>query len=266
MSLYNNALMRVRLPGNILSKIFYVTEGLLQGDPINPSKIDIHILLFTDDIIILAKDAMDLQSKLDTLNKYCKLKRLTVNIDKTKIIKFQKAGRQKKERTFRYDSVPIETVTHYTYLGVIFSSSGNFTINAEYATTKGKLYRGKKTSWTVGIKLFDALVASTTLYSIGVWGLNSLYVIEKIQLTYLKRMLQLPRCTPGYLIHLETGTCKLESSILKRAIAYWLMDQSRYTYRMNSKLVKNHQSGIIINLIGSPSWLIVSKEQTIATY
>ena len=146
--------MRVRLPGNILSKIFDVTESLLQGDPISPFLFavfiydmndffisechrniekDIDILLFADDLIILAKDAMDLQSKLDTLNKYCKLKRLTVNIDKTKIIKFQKAGRQKKEKAFRYDSFPIETVTHYTYHGVIFSSSGNFTTNAEYA-------------------------------------------------------------------------------------------------------------------------------------
>ena len=107
------------------------------------------------------------------------------------------------------------------------------------------LFRGKNTSWTVSIKLFDALAASTKLYSIGVWELNSLDVIEKIQVTFFERMLQLPRCAPGYLIRLETGTCKLEPATVKIPIVYWLkvldMNQTRYPYRMYSKLLENHR-------------------------
>jgi hypothetical protein len=48
--------------------------------------INVHCLMYADDIILLSKSAKGLQEKLDILNTYCKGWCLTVNTSKTKIL------------------------------------------------------------------------------------------------------------------------------------------------------------------------------------
>ncbi len=48
------------------------------------------ILLFADDTVILAEDEIKLQILLDFTNEWCKIWRMKINNDKTKVIHFRK--------------------------------------------------------------------------------------------------------------------------------------------------------------------------------
>ena len=49
----------------------------------------IGILLYADDIVLIAENENDLQLLLDILNTWCKHKALNVNFEKTKIVHFR---------------------------------------------------------------------------------------------------------------------------------------------------------------------------------
>ncbi|CAL4162031.1 unnamed protein product, partial [Meganyctiphanes norvegica] len=54
------------------------------------SYIELYVLLFADDTVILAESANELQLALDALQDYCRIWKLKINVDKSKIIRFSK--------------------------------------------------------------------------------------------------------------------------------------------------------------------------------
>ena len=204
--MYQRVSMKIKLNSSDKSDSTDVTQDVLQGDSLSPLifaillhdiidffKEDGHvnveesveILLFADDLTILATDIVDLQNKLDTLAKYCKIKKLEVNTKKTEIIIFKKSRRPKRLRTVKFNNIPLKVVKSYT-----FSSMGSFKPTLDHALSKGKsaigaiwqiLAIGKNTSWDTASNLFEVTVAINVLYSSGIWELNHTMDIERIQ-------------------------------------------------------------------------------------
>ena len=54
---------------------------------------DLFALLYADDIAIVADSIGNLQRLINVLNEFCNKWRMTVNLNKTKIIIFRKGGR-----------------------------------------------------------------------------------------------------------------------------------------------------------------------------
>ena len=121
--LYGEAKLKVKLGSGIVTEKIEVTQGVLQGDSFSPilfililydivnffrerghHKIieEMELLLFADDLILLANNVIDLQAKLESLSEHCKINSLEVNIEKTKIMILQKAGRKKRCKEFKY--------------------------------------------------------------------------------------------------------------------------------------------------------------------
>ena len=50
------------------------------------------MLLYADDIVLFGNSAEQLQDSLNLLSNYCKRWKLTVNINKTKVMVFRKGG------------------------------------------------------------------------------------------------------------------------------------------------------------------------------
>lgn len=274
--LYQKANMRIKLGNNMRSETIDITQGVLQGDALSPLLFslflydiirffksrghtnierEVDILLFADDLVLTARDIVDLQAKLDTLNEYIHLKKLEVNVNKTVVMKFTRSGRPKKERRIKFNNIFLEVVRKYTYLGVVFSSSGSFRAALDNSISKGKIALGAIWSvlrinnifdWVVAERLFIATVTSTLLYCSGIWGLNHTDEFEKIHMMFYKRLLQLPTCTPGYILRLETGLTKLESLVAKRALRYWVkllkMKPDRFPQVMYLKLKQLYES------------------------
>lgn len=272
-NIYQQSKVQIRLKGNVKTKSIEITQGALQGDSISPLlfallihdivdifkkegyvgiKRNINLLLFADDLTLIADNPIELQNMLLTLYKHCREKALEVNTKKTLIMKFKKARRSKQDKIFKYRDSPLIYVKEYVHLGVVFSQNGSFKTNTDRALSKGMsalgtiwqiLGAGRNTSWEARITLFEAMVISTVMYGVNIWGLNHAQELEKIQTTFHKRLLQLPLYTPGYVVHLETGASKLECIVAKRALQFWIKilkaDSTRYIRIMYNRLKTN---------------------------
>ena len=67
---------------------------------------------------------------------YCDKWNLTVNLDKTKIMIFNKAGRKLTRESFLYKNNRIDLGMEYKYLVIIFKTSGIFTNAVELLCKK----------------------------------------------------------------------------------------------------------------------------------
>lgn len=229
-----------------------IMKGVLQGESASPSIFNLfleglvsalsmanvagfrlgstllHILLYADDMVILAPSAETLQIKLKIAAKFLKERGLQVNLEKTKVVVFRRAGRLKQHEAFNWNDSRIEIVKSYTYLGVKFSSSGLFNVAASEFALKGVSAQGallsvikrtKNFSLAAANKLFSSIIQSTTLYAGGIWSLSVGDILEPVQQKYYKQILNLPRCTPEYFVRLETGKCHLSHVSLSLALS-----------------------------------------------
>ena len=71
-------------------------------DPITINNIKVSCLMYADDIVLISQSAKGLQNCLNKLSNYCDIWNLSVNIDKSKVIVFNKSGRVIKKDNFKY--------------------------------------------------------------------------------------------------------------------------------------------------------------------
>ena len=81
------------------------------------------VLLFADDIILIADSVFELQKKLDILYEVAVKLGLVVNMDKSKVVVFRKGGHLASHD--RWHIGILEVVSEYSYLGLIFSTKIN---------------------------------------------------------------------------------------------------------------------------------------------
>ena len=80
-------------------------------------------LMFADDAVLISESAEALQLAIDKIKKFSENWFLKINCNKTKIMIFNQAGRLLKYK-FTLRNVPIDNVSRYTYLGLVFVPSG----------------------------------------------------------------------------------------------------------------------------------------------
>lgn len=217
-TLYSQGSTSIKLEHGYSSNI-EITEGLMQGDSASPicfslyindiadvlcksgisgiritENLELHILLFADDAVVLASSSRALQLKLNLLEKYFKSLDLKVNLMKTQVVVFRRGGRLQSDLKFLYGGQELEIVNEYTYLGVLFSSSGLFRKAAESFKKKGMkavgslwpiIYRGEVDNWDSHSKLFNTIAATTVLYSFHVWAYHYPDIVEQVQTRFL---------------------------------------------------------------------------------
>jgi len=88
--------------------------------------INILVLLFADDTILLAKSADDFQKCLNDFSQYCNMWKLNINLTKTKVIVFGSTKSTWDKLKFTYNGLPLEIVDNYKYLETVFTPNGKF--------------------------------------------------------------------------------------------------------------------------------------------
>ncbi|KAK3096812.1 hypothetical protein FSP39_003531 [Pinctada imbricata] len=209
----------------------------------------IFLLLYADDTVILADTPENLQLTLKAFERYCEHWKLKINVDKTKVLIFEKR-RNRTVRNFFLNEIQIEVVDSYCYLGILFNYNGNFLKARNHLVRQAEkalysLYtklRNISIPIDLQLKLFDSLIAPIPLYSSEIWGFENKTVIEKIHLKFLKYILKLRLSTPNYMVYGETGREPMEIKIKMQMLSFW----SKLLMNGDNKL-----SGILYQLLYS---------------
>jgi len=150
-------------------------SSLLRG--VRVGKRMIHLLLYPDDLALIAQSKELLQEKLTIASNFFNSRGLKVNLSKTKVLIFRKSGRTRKEEKFYWRGEELEVVKSYVYLGITFQSNGRFSLNSTNAIQNGiaaqgsvlRVLKNTKSLALPAVKtLFASMVKSTTLYCVGI--------------------------------------------------------------------------------------------------
>ena len=132
---------------------------------------------------------------IDDLDKYCSKWGITININKTKIVVFRKAGRLSQTDKWAYRGTEIEIVSFSKYLGCHLASSGSFNKctqelikSARRALFSLRIFFAKNNELLPSTKLmfFDTMIKPILFYGCEVWGLNKVDSIETFYLAFLR--------------------------------------------------------------------------------
>lgn len=235
------------------SDFFEVSVGLKQGETLSPilfslfvedleiylqsrpdsglciNDINIMLLMFADDMVIIGDSPEELQLSLNNLHDYCSKWGLEVNTVKTKIVVFRKRGRLYANENWTYNGTELEVVNDFNYLGVVFNYTGSFAMNQQ--TLSGKALKAINIllqnvrrydfSPRTLCQLFDSFVASILNYCSEVWGYTKSKPIERIHLKYCKKILNVKLSTSNAGIYGELARYPLYISRYLRILKYW---------------------------------------------
>jgi hypothetical protein len=202
-----------------------------KADGIDVDMFKIFMLLYADDIVIFANSAEELQRSIDILYDYCFKWKLKVNVSKTKIMIFRKGGTIPGGTIFNYNNDPIEIVSKFCYLGVVFTTGGSlFTAQNTLAgqaqkaifTLNKYLHKFTYIPPKHKLELFDKLVSPILNYCCEVCCFANNLAIEKVHLQFCKKLLGVKKSTQNDFIYGELGRVSFKTIQMFKAIKYWL--------------------------------------------
>ena len=275
-SMYAIVKVRVRAGGE-LTDVFLCPRGLKQGEvcspvlfslfineltkdiiesgkhgiQLAPDLIELLILLFADDVVLLSDSVFGLQTQLNILFNTAKRLDLIVNLDKSNIVVFRNGGHLALNEKWYFGNEKLEVVNMYKYLGVYFTTRLTFspTLNDLADRARKGMLAIMKLLWSIGehspeifFKMFDCQIQPILTYGSEVWGLSdNQESIERVHLSALKRFLGVNSKSPRHLIYGETGRHPLFVNTYARCIKFWLrltcMDDGRYPRKAYNMLL-----------------------------
>ena len=231
--------------------------------PVSLGAKHISSLSFADDLVLLSETTVGLQNSLEILQNYCHEWGLDINIDKTKVVVFNRAFRKTHKFSFFVNNSPIEVAKSYRYLGVTITSTGSFHLNMQEVRNKAlralyslyssiSLYSGEGTI-SLFLKLFKILIKPILLYAWEIWGFTTFTtctIISKFVGKFYKNLLGVPNSTSNVAVHLELGCLPVEIDIKESILKYWL----RLVQLPSNRLVHHAYQFLLQNNI-SDSWM-----------
>lgn len=285
MEMYAQVSMCVRV-GGVLSECFPSELGVKQGDPLSPLLFGIlidrmetffrsmlpetcgvnmgttvlQIMLYADDLILVAESATDLQRMLDLLQVFCTHNDLTVNVGKSKAMVFHPQFCKGGQRTqVSYNGEVMERVASFVYLGMTFDEKTGIrkAIQRGLQKARGAMFALVKRCNELGIHhvgikchLFDALLIPIINYGCEVWGPSNMvagekYIagmrdeVEKVHLGFLRQCLGVRKSTSVAAIMFEMDRLPIALAWLKQVLRFW----NKMMQRPDEDLVKIAMAG-----------------------
>ena len=228
-SIYSNSISCIKL-NDRHTNFFNISCGVRQGEVLSPTLFSIMIndlaagikdlnigvncgefmvslLMYADDIALIAETPENLQKMLDYMSNWCKKWRMKVNVSKTNVVHFRKKRKRLTSSLFYYNGEVFDKVPQYKYLGVfldehidfkyainMLNDSGNRALGAIISKFKSLKDAGYKTY----SKLFNSCVEPIIHYCSGVWGYVNNKDLNKVFNRAERFYLGLPPKTPIY--------------------------------------------------------------------
>ena len=206
--------------------------------------LEILILLYADDTVIFGTDPNSFQGNLNAFYEYCKLWKLQINFNKTKIMVF--GMRNTDNWHFKIGENDISICKEFKYLGVTFSQSRSFYKSIKLNVEKAKralhlLYKrinNLHIPIDLQVQLFNHTILPILLYGCEIWGFHNTNLIENVHNQFLRSITKLRKSTPIYMVYAELGITPVDVHIKSRMIGFWISVLNKENTRL-SKLMYN---------------------------
>ncbi|XP_060597913.1 uncharacterized protein LOC132751716 [Ruditapes philippinarum] len=264
-SLYDSVYSCVRINSKH-TEWFTVKSGLRQGCILSPLLFNLYIndlavylksldigidygsdkicmLLYADDIVLLAKDEKDLQCLLNALNNWCSTNDMYINSSKSQIVHFRPLSVCRTSFSFICGVHTLNIVDRYMYLGLMLQEHLDFNVTAKVVAQSasralGLLIAKCKSSgglpYDVFTHLYDSTVWPTISYGSAIWGYRSYSCVNAVQFRAMRFFLGVGRYTPNVAVSGEMGWISPEIRQWK-SIAIHL---SRVSYMLDCRVNK----------------------------
>ena len=210
----------------------------------------VNCLMYADDIVLLSNSKEGLQNSLSNLKEFCDSWNLKINIEKTKIIIFNKSGKLLKNYGFYINDIQLENVQEYKYLGILMRASGTFTNAIQYLSNKAlkvifmirRRFQTETINAKLFLKLFDTCVKPILLYGSESWSVFNInicrnctdasqfslekqyenFLPEKVHTRFCKFILGVNKYTSNLAPKADLGRYPLIIFALLQSVKYWL--------------------------------------------
>jgi len=206
------------------------------------------LLMYADDTILLAETAKDMQKAINYLQHYCNIFGLSINTQKTKVLIFSR-GKIRNVPAFTYEENIIEVVWEYKYLGVLFNFNNSFkkAQKLQFCSANRAMFtllkkcRQLELPIDIQIELFDKCVQPILIYGSEIWALETLELCDRLQLRFLKILLNLRTSTPNCIVLGEVGKFPVSIEAKCRMLCFWYrlcLDIQKDSKKLSAKLLK----------------------------
>ena len=247
---------------------FSVYSGVLQGDNLAPTLFAIYendvttcinllnvgvpfsetdsisILLYADDIVLMAQNAEDLQKMMNALHELTIKWRLSVNTENTQVMHVRKHQTRRTDYTFRLGDNLLRFTETYRYLGLDINEFIHFSHCASVLHDAGSRALGvlisthtsKGLDFTVYEKIFKSTVVPVMDYSAGLWGYKQFDSHDKLQLKAIRTFLGVGKHTPLVALDGDVGWDSPKLRLHVDMIRLWCrlvkMDHDRLPFKV----------------------------------
>jgi hypothetical protein len=186
-------------------------------------KFVIRLLLYADDLILIAKSALGLQEHLCSLEHFCRRVGMQVNISKTKAVVLSNK-RKHNQHKFYFEGNILEEVVDYKYLRIDFNKNLSWDGCRKKRTLRGwkafyafqnRCREAELWDWKTTLTLFGFLVILVILYGCELWASSATKIQwkqnEKIQKRLITNKFKIKSAVPYAILLSETGAAPIEA-------------------------------------------------------
>jgi hypothetical protein len=142
-------------------------------------------------MVIVAKSEKEMKEMMRNLEKYVRKKKLEVNVEKKKMMVFNKRKSKNEESEWRWEESKIERVSEFKYLGYIFNERA--TDKAQVREVVRKANKVVGCVWGIGERKWVGefgrrmmMFESVLMYGAEIWGWKEQKDVERVQEKYLR--------------------------------------------------------------------------------
>ena len=221
---------------------FPQTTGVAQGDNLSPLLFSVllgdlpstlkarhelvEVIMYADDLVLLSRSRRHLKESIGTLEQISQANGLSINVGKTKVMKFGSGGPSAAGDTFWVCGQRVEKVKRFCYLGLELATRGvSSSRHISERTAKARLaFRAipapQRLSLRTAVALFNIKIAPIATYGIQViWPhlkRQQLEALDRLKAAYLKRVLGVHRSARNRLVYLVSGVPLLTEDLARR--------------------------------------------------